>query len=56
LIKGVAVGRGICDVNSLTPPEKTKYIKNLKIRMHQFAADLDFENAIRIRDIIRKIE
>jgi excinuclease ABC subunit B len=48
------IGEG--DFDSLLPNQKKKYIKSLKTQMHQFAADLDFENAIKIRNIIRKIE
>lgn len=44
------------DFNSLLPNQKKKYIKELKTRMHQYATDLDFENAIKIRNIIRKLE
>jgi excinuclease ABC subunit B len=51
-------GRGICvdDYESLTPPEKKKYITQLKKQMHQFANDLDFEEAIKIRNLIRDLE
>lgn len=44
------------DVSSLTPPQKLKHIKDLKKQMRNFAFNLDFEEAIRIRDKIREIE
>ncbi|MFA6369321.1 MAG: UvrB/UvrC motif-containing protein, partial [Candidatus Shapirobacteria bacterium] len=44
------------DVSSLTPPQKLKHIKDLKKQMRNFAFTLDFEEAIKIRDQIRKIE
>ncbi|MDD2482872.1 MAG: excinuclease ABC subunit UvrB [Candidatus Shapirobacteria bacterium] len=44
------------DVLDLTPPQRTKHIKELKKQMRTFAADLNFEEAIRIRDKIKNIE
>ncbi len=44
------------DVSSLTPPQKNKYIKDLKKQMRNFAFTLDFEEAIRIRDKIKELE
>jgi len=44
------------DVSSLTPPQKTKHIKDLKKQMRNFAFTLDFEEAIKIRDKIRELE
>jgi excinuclease ABC subunit B len=44
------------DVSSLTPPQRVKHIKNLKKQMHTFASDLNFEEAIRIRDKIKEVE
>jgi excinuclease ABC subunit B len=44
------------DVSSLTPPQRVKHIKNLKKQMHAFASDLNFEEAIRIRDKIKEVE
>lgn len=44
------------DVSSLTPPQKTKHIKDLKKQMRNFAFNLDFEEAIKIRDKIRELQ
>lgn len=44
------------DVSSLTPPQKLKHIKDLKKQMRNFAFNLDFEEAIKIRDKIRELE
>jgi len=44
------------DVSSLTPPQQSKYIKDLKKQMRNFAFTLDFEEAIKIRDKIKEIE
>ena len=44
------------DVSSLTPPQKIKHIKDLKKQMRNFAFNLDFEEAIKIRNKIREIE
>ncbi len=44
------------DPNSLTPPQRKNYISKLKRQMRDFAADLDFEEAIRLRDKIKNVE
>ena len=44
------------DVSSLTPPQQLKHIKDLKKQMRNFAFNLDFEEAIKIRDKIKEIE
>jgi len=44
------------DPLQLTPPQRLKYIKDLKKKMRLLAADFEFESAIKIRDIIKKIE
>lgn len=44
------------DISSLTPPQRLKHIKDLKKQMRLFAADLNFEDAIRIRDKIKEAE
>lgn len=44
------------DISSLTPPQRLKHIKDLKKQMRNFAFTLDFEQAIKIRDEIKKIE
>jgi excinuclease ABC subunit B len=46
------------DINplDLTPPQRLKYIKELKKQMRIFASDLDFESAIRLRDKIKQVE
>lgn len=44
------------DTSSLTPSQRDKQIKGLKKQMREYAFNLDFEEAIRIRDQIRKIE
>ncbi len=44
------------DTSSLTPPQRQKQIKELKKQMRNLAFNLDFEEAIRIRDQIKKIE
>lgn len=44
------------DVLDLTPPQRTKHVKELKKQMRTFAADLNFEEAIRVRDKIKNIE
>jgi len=43
------------EVESLTPGEKKKLIPNLRKEMRQAAADLDFEKAAQIRDLINQI-
>lgn len=40
----------------LTPPQRQKYIKTLKKQMRELASNLDFEEAIRLRDKIKQIE
>ena len=44
------------EVSDLTPPQRTKHIKDLKKQMRIFASELNFEEAIRIRDKIKNIE
>ncbi len=44
------------DFQSLLPNQKKKYLSSLKKNMHQLAADLNFEEAIKIRDQLRKLE
>jgi excinuclease ABC subunit B len=44
------------DTSSLTPSQRQLQIKGLKKQMREYAFNLDFEEAIRIRDQIRKIE
>ncbi|MBU0997964.1 excinuclease ABC subunit UvrB [Patescibacteria group bacterium] len=43
------------DLDSLTPQEKTKLVKNLKSEMRIAATDLNFELAIEIRDKIKSL-
>jgi len=44
------------DTSSLTPTQRKSQIKELKKQMRNLAFNLDFEEAIKIRDQIRKIE
>ncbi len=44
------------DPNSLTPPQLKKHLSDLKRQMRQLANDMNFEQAIKIRDHIKKIE
>lgn len=44
------------DLDSLTPPQLKKHLKQLKTKMRQLAADMNFEAAIKLRDQIKKIE
>jgi len=44
------------NIDDLLPNQKKKYISSLKKQMHEYANNLDFENAIEIRNIIRKLE
>jgi excinuclease ABC subunit B len=44
------------DPQSLTPPQRKKYITDLRRQMRSLASDLDFEAAIKLRDKIRSIE
>jgi excinuclease ABC subunit B len=44
------------DTSSLTPTQRQSQIKGLKKQMREYAFNLDFEEAIRIRDEIREIE
>lgn len=44
------------DPLSLTPPQRKKLVTDLKKEMKQFVSDLNFEEAIKIRDKIKKIE
>jgi excinuclease ABC subunit B len=43
------------NIDDLTPPEKKKYITQLKKQMHGYVNDLNFEEAIKIRDILRML-
>ncbi len=44
------------DTSSLTPSQRQRQVKELKKQMRSFAFNLDFEQAIKIRDQIRSIE
>jgi excinuclease ABC subunit B len=44
------------DVSSLTPNQRQKQIRELRKQMRNLAFNLDFEEAIKIRDKIREIE
>ena len=44
------------DPLSLTPPQRKNYISKLKRQMRVFASDLNFEEAIKLRDKIRQAE
>jgi excinuclease ABC subunit B len=44
------------DIDSLTPKEKIKLLKNLKTEMKMAATDLNFELAIEIRDKVKDLE
>jgi excinuclease ABC subunit B len=44
------------DPLSLTPPQRKSHISRLKRQMRLFASDLNFEEAIKIRDKIRQAE
>ena len=44
------------DPLNLTPPQRTKYLKDLKKQMRASAADLDFESAIKYRNKIKEVE
>jgi excinuclease ABC subunit B len=44
------------DTSSLTPAQRQKQIKALKKQMREYAFNLDFEQAIQIRDQIKEIE
>jgi len=44
------------DTSSLTPTQRQKHIKELKKQMRTFAFNLDFEEAIKIRDKIHEVE
>ena len=44
------------DTSSLTPSQRQRQIKELKKQMRNLAFNLDFEQAIRVRDQIRSIE
>jgi len=46
----------LVDPDSLTPDQKKHHLSGLRKQMRTFAADLNFEEAIKIRDKIRKIE
>ncbi len=44
------------DPMSLTPQQRKTYLRDLKKQMRQMAADLNFEEAIKIRDKIRQVD
>ncbi len=44
------------DPSSLTPPQRKTHISKLRREMRTLAADMNFEEAIKIRDRIREIE
>jgi excinuclease ABC subunit B len=55
-VKGESPLRREGDFKSLLPNQKKKYLSSLKKQMHELANNLDFEEAIKIRDQIRKLE
>lgn len=44
------------DINSLTPNQRRAHISKLKKEMREYASQLDFEKAIKLRDKIRDID
>ncbi|HEX8923858.1 MAG TPA: excinuclease ABC subunit UvrB [Patescibacteria group bacterium] len=44
------------DPLSLTPNQRKQHISKLKKQMREYASDMNFEDAIKVRDMIRKIE
>jgi excinuclease UvrABC helicase subunit UvrB len=54
-IKEFGDGKQI-NLDSLTPKEMKEYIKTLRNLMHDAARNLDFEEAARIRDIVKQLE
>lgn len=44
------------DPMSLTPQQRKRYVLDLKRQMRQYAADLNFEEAIKIRNKLRSVE
>jgi excinuclease ABC subunit B len=44
------------DISSLTPNQRKSHISKLKKEMREFASNLDFESAIKLRDKILEIE
>jgi excinuclease ABC subunit B len=44
------------DTSSLTPNQRKAHISKLKKEMRQYATSLDFESAIRLRDMIRETQ
>jgi len=53
---GVTIDTGDDEVNNLVGHNLRAYIKDLEKRMRQAAADLEFEEAGRLRDEIRRLE
>jgi excinuclease ABC subunit B len=43
------------EIESMTPQDKKKYVKDLTRAMRQASRDLDFESAAKLRDLIAKI-
>lgn len=44
------------DPSSLTPPQRKKHLTHLRQLMRSFVADLNFEEAIKVRDKIKEVE
>ena len=50
------VAESMADYHSLTPAQLTKKIKKLEQDMYKFAKNMEFEEAARVRDEIRKLQ